>query len=177
VDLRSSIQYCSDAEKRSGCVWSAGFSLPGEQVPVLSRTDLRPWQELLVQNLGGPPDDRTIEWYYDYIGGQGKTAVCKHILSNFSDVLFLSTSSAKDASHQIVKRTKPYKIILINFPRQAEGKISYASMEAIKDGLVYSGKYEGGFKLFPPPHLIVFANWQPDVNQLSQDRWKITELV
>lgn len=143
---------------------------------VLSFDDLRDWQREIVDDLRGPPDDRTINWIYDRNGGTGKTALCKHIIATFPDVLFLSSSNAKDAAYQIIKRDAPYKIILINFPRQSEGHVSYSSFESIKDGLVFCGKYAGGFKLFTSPHIYIFANWPPDMGMLSQDRWNITEL-
>lgn len=65
----------------------------------------------------------------------------------------------------------------MNLSRQAEGALSYASIEAIKDGLVFSGKYEGGFRLFPKPHIVIFSNWYPDLAKLSLDRWDIRHLT
>jgi len=47
----------------------------------------------------------------------------------------------------------------------------------LKDGVVFSGKYEGGARLFPPPHVIIFANFLPDFTKLSADRWVIRTLL
>lgn len=176
MDLHASWEYCTRIEKRRGRVWSAGVTVARPNVPVLQQGELRPWQLQIVGSLGQEPDDRTINWIYDSEGGKGKTALCRYILVNFSNVLFLSTSSTKDACHQIVKETKEFTTILVNLPRQAEGHISYAAFESIKDGLVYSGKYTGGFKIFKPPHLYIFANWLPNFNALSQDRWNVIDL-
>lgn len=65
----------------------------------------------------------------------------------------------------------------MNLSRQAEGAFSYASVETIKDGLVFSGKYEGGTRLYARPHVIIFANWLPDMTKLSLDRWDIRTLA
>jgi len=39
--------------------------------------------------------------------------------------------------------------------------------------MIYSSKYEGGYKLFNSPHVIVFANAEPKYEALSGDRWKV----
>jgi len=79
--------------------------------------------------------------------------------------------------HQIVKSSFDPAVVVINLSRQAEGAFSYASVEAIKDGLTFSGKYEGGHRLFPTPHIVIFSNWWPDETKLSADRWDIRELI
>lgn len=79
--------------------------------------------------------------------------------------------------HQIVKAKFDPSIVIINLSRQAEGAFSYASVEAIKDGLCFSGKYEGGTRLFARPHIVVFSNWYPDITKLSIDRWDIRHLL
>jgi len=90
--------------------------------------------------------------------------------------MFLTSAAGKDLVHQVVKQKKDPKIILFNLSRSAEGAFSYASIESIKDGLVFSGKYEGGTRLFPRPHIVIFANWLPDFAKLSLDRWDIRHL-
>ena len=55
--------------------------------------------------------------------------------------------------------------------------MSYSAIESLKDGLLFSGKYEGGVKLFPPPHVVIFANFLPDMTKLSIDRWDIHTLL
>ena len=43
--------------------------------------------------------------------------------------------------------------------------------------LVTNTKYETGCKVFNPPNIVVFANSFPEhPENLSQDRWKITNL-
>lgn len=124
-----------------------------------------------------PADDRSIIWYQDADGGSGKTAMARFTVATFgSKVLYLSGGSGKDILYQVVKAKEDPLVVLFNLSRSQEGKISYQAMETIKDGLVQSGKYEGGMKMFPPPHVIVFANWLPDLNALSQDRWVIRTL-
>ena len=42
--------------------------------------------------------------------------------------------------------------------------------------MIYSPKYEGGYKLFNSPHIIVFANMAPQYERLSKDRWKVRNI-
>lgn len=65
------------------------------------------------------------------------------------------------------------KIVVFDFSRSQEEHLNYAIIEDVKNGLVFSPKYESCCKIFPIPHVIVFANWPPDMNKMSIDRWDI----
>lgn len=173
-----SVAYCSDPAKREGQLWTHGYAPPGQQrLFVLDRADLFTWQRDLAAELEQPADDRKIIWYQDRVGGSGKTAMARFIMVEFSrKAIFLSGGCAKDVLYQVVKQKEDPSVIIFNLARTAEGKVSYQAIETVKDGMVQSGKYEGGFKMYNPPHVIVFANWPPDFNALSQDRWELREL-
>ena len=49
-------------------------------------------------------------------------------------------------------------------------------LEQIKNGMIYSGKYEGGQCLFESPHIVIFANSKPEIENMSIDRWNIKEI-
>jgi len=176
-DVHSSVKYCTDAEKRTGRLWTIGFSIPEERLRLVPEDNLYGWQQDLLRELQGEPSPRTVIWYTDLIGGCGKTELCRRVLRTHRDSLYLSSAAGKDMLHQVVKSPYDPRIVLINLSRQAEGAFSYASVEAIKDGLCFSGKYEGGTRLFPTPHIVVFSNWHPDETKLSADRWDIRELL
>ena len=67
-------------------------------------------------------------------------------------------------------------VVLFDIPRDNGNKISYKSIESIKNGVVYSPKYESKHKLFNSPHVICFANCLPEVEKMSDDRWCIEEI-
>lgn len=67
-------------------------------------------------------------------------------------------------------------VIIIDVPRTNENYVCYGTMEKIKDGLMYSGKYEGGVIELLPVHLIVFANFEPNTATMSEDRWNIQKI-
>lgn len=178
-DIKSSIKYCSDPEKRApqGRLWSDGFNLPDpDDDGIIKYDNLYTWQKDLVQELKEEADRRRITWYYDEIGGSGKTEISKYIMSTCPCSHFFSGGNFKDMSHMIVKCSWKPKNVIINLPRTADGKVSYGALEAIKDGLIQSGKYEGGYKIYKPPHVIVMANFLPQLDALSLDRWDIRHL-
>lgn len=177
--IYNSVKYCSDPEKRApqGRVWSSGFDLPSQDDDDLLKPEhFYEWQRNLVAEIAEKPDPRRITWFYDAIGGSGKTALCKWLVLKSPSTLFFSGGKFADISYQVLKSGFAPKTVIINLPRTAEGKISYGALEAIKDGLISSGKYEGGFRVFPPPHVIVMANFRPDEGALSLDRWDVRTL-
>lgn len=175
----NSVRYCSDADKRApnGRIWSSGFHIPGDALHILDAVDLYEWQRQLVAELREDPDERRILWYYDQEGGSGKTALAKHILTNLPRSMFFSGGKFADMAYQVIRSKFDPRVIVLNLPRTADGKVSYSAIESMKDGLLQSGKYEGGWRMFPPPHLVVFANFMPDLASLSLDRWEIRELA
>lgn len=173
--INNSVAYCSDAGKRHGRIWCRGFTIRRD-LGLIAPDHFYEWQRDLVTELEGVPNDRSVIWYVDIDGGTGKTQLAKYIATTFPGVQYMSSSNLKDITYQIVKRVDDPRIILCNLPRSAEGRLSYAAFESIKDGIVYSGKYEGGTRIFPSPHIVVFANFHPDETQLTADRWDIRNL-
>lgn len=175
-DVHRSLQYCTNPEKRSGRLYTKGFTVPSAALDLVPEDQFYQWQRQLLAELGQLPHRRKVIWYYDQEGGCGKTELCRHIIANYENALYLASAAGKDLIHMVAKQKKDPKIIIMNLPRQAEGKFSYASVEAIKDGLLFSGKYEGSSRLFPRPHVVIFSNWYPDLTALTLDRWDIRVL-
>ena len=67
-------------------------------------------------------------------------------------------------------------IVIFDIPRVNKGGISYQTLEYIKNGCFFNGKYESGMVRFNSPHVIVFSNVQPEYKLLSSDRWCVKEL-
>lgn len=133
------------------------------------------WQLQLLDIVKSIPNDRDIIWIYDTKGNIGKTAIAKFMLWN--KLAFLCKSgSAKDIK-ALLLATKESRDIVIDLTRSNENFVSYTLMEELKDGFIFSTKYEGGCKLISTPHVIVFANFSPDISKLSIDRWKIFTIV
>lgn len=174
-DIHLSVQYCSDPEKRSGRIWCNGFNVETQELGILEPASLFEWQMECLSYIQGPPDPRRVRWYYDPDGGCGKTELARYLIAR-RGAFFLASAKGADMCHQIIKSRSHPKIVCINLTRASEGAFSYSTIESIKDGLVFSGKYEGGVRLFPKPHLVIFANWYPDLTKLTTDRWQILTL-
>jgi hypothetical protein len=67
-------------------------------------------------------------------------------------------------------------IVIYDIPRSQTDYVSYMSIEKLKDGKFFSGKYESGMVRYNRPHIICFANEPPREELLSKDRWIVKML-
>lgn len=138
----------------------------------------KPWQQKVLDILETKPDRRTINWIWESQGNVGKTFLCKYI--DWKHDAILANGKSADvlqayAKFFEIKKTQP-KVALVDIPRVNQNYISYSTFEKIKDGLVQSGKYEGAKLRICKHHLFVFANFEPDYDKLSNDRWNIIKI-
>ena len=75
---------------------------------VLLNKPLQTWQKELLEIIKAEPDDRTIHWFYDKIGGSGKTTLAKHICINYN-AIYLSGKAAdmKFGVIEMIKKGRP----------------------------------------------------------------------
>ncbi len=172
---KASIKYCSKEETRSGKIYTKGVRIP-KKIKIIK--DLYIWQERIVEMLKHEPDDRTIYWYWDREGNIGKSALCKYLAVN-NDALVIS-GSGKDMKYLVTQYEKSNgvypEIIIIDIPRTAENYISWTGIESIKNGLFASTKYECEMVVMNSPHIVCFANFEPNMDVISRDRWEIRNL-
>lgn len=135
-------------------------------------TKLYPWQEHILQECLKVPDDRTINWIWEKEGNRGKTQFCKYMAIKHKATV-LGNGAFKDIAQALPDDPK---IVLFNITRDLEERINYSALEAVKDGMIFSGKYESKTKIFNSPHIYIFANFEPRLDAMSKDRWKITRI-
>lgn len=165
-DWFASRNYCSKSETHIDGPWSEKSS----NIKII--TDLYDWQKQLEDICLTEPNDRTIHWVYDYKGNAGKTQFCKYMFVKHGATI-LQNGAFKDLAFALPDNPK---ICLFNITRDLENKMNYSALEAIKDGMLFSGKYESKMKIFNSPHVIVFANFKPRFESLSEDRWNLITL-
>lgn len=138
-----------------------------------------PWQKDIIDLISTPANDRSIYWYWEPTGKSGKTAIAKFICTKYNAIVVSGKSTdCKNGILQYYNSKKIYpEIIIFDIPRCNVNYISYEAMESIKNGLFFSGKYEGGMCIFNCPHVICFANEEPNTNELSTDRWEIKRIL
>lgn len=167
----ASFKYCEKEESRIGGPWYHPEPINSQAIEdELADVELYDWQKEILCVIKEKPHHRRIYWVYDKIGNKGKTSLVRHILLNYDAVLL--DGNKRDMAYA----WNGQPIILFNFSRSKENKISYDAIESLKDGVIFSSKYESKPKIYNRPHIVCFANWTPDMNKMSMDRWKIMAL-
>lgn len=169
--VKASIEYCTKYKTRNGRIYSYGIDIPDE----IEIIEPYGWQLEVMDIINSKPDNRTIHWFWEPAGNVGKTQLCKYLCIKH-DALMVSGKS-NDMYHMLTNNKNKLKLIIVDVPRSIQDYLNYGAIEQIKNGLVFSGKYESCQLIFNCPHVIVFANERPDMSKMSYDRWNIREIV
>lgn len=160
------------AAKYGGWIETYGRMLRREQMlaglqPFLPRPG---WQTSLHDLLGGEPDSRKIHWRFEYGGNVGKSYFALH----YDPANTFIITSGKHAD--IIYAYSGERVVFFDWSRKAEDSFPYGLAESFKNGYFLSTKYQSQQMRFPVPHVVVFANFDPQRSALSEDRWDI-ELI
>lgn len=151
--------------------WEKGFPAPPRIDKRLAGFKPREgWQQFVVDLLDKEPDDRTVYWHTDPIGGTGKSLLSKW-LAQRPDVCVVSSCKSADIATVV---HAAMLVLIIDIPRCNDGQyVPYNIIEQVKNGFVSDGKLKKKMEItsFAPPHVIVFSNFEPDRSKLSEDRW------
>lgn len=139
----------------------------------LHGSHLRSWQFDTLVRLS-IQDDRKILWITDYEGGKGKTYLSNVLQFCFGFVVLDGVTKTSDIV--MIMRGKQYKGVCFDVTRSDASHFSYQTLEAVKNGRLVTGKYQGAVCLLRDLPVIVFANFHPLEEKLSQDRWDIITL-
>lgn len=167
------------AVKEGGEVFKSEDLILPRALAKITKQDLRPQQLAIADKYRDFEDakfGRKVHWYWEEAGGWGKSVLATYMIDQMG-ALELS-GATKDAFHGLstVLDQRDVPIIIFDIPRSQHEYVSYTSIEKIKDGKLFSPKYEGGMRRFNRPHVLCFANQPPDVDKLSHDRWIVTNL-
>lgn len=152
-------------------------SLP-ETIKVLQEPEMLAWQKETVEIIKRTPSDRIIYWRWDHDGKCGKSALVKLLCYKYGALMV--SGSNKDmksavARYKEEKGVTP-KILIYDIPRMARDYVSYTGIEELKNGCFLSTKYEVKMVIMNSPHILCFANFEPDFDALSSDRWDVREI-
>lgn len=145
---------------------------PKPKLKILEESKLKNWQKDLIKIIEKEPNDRTIHWYWETKGNTGKTTFSKYLCHKYEAV------PLEGKKNDILYCAAEFEsnIYIWDLERTMEDYVSYGALEKIKNGLFMCAKYESKPIIRNPPHIIVFANFKPDENALSKDRWNIVEI-
>lgn len=178
-NLSDTRKYCSKDDTHDG-LWryTRGWKRP-RPLATITYEILNDYQKSIADFFLKPCDprfSRNIHWFWEPKGNMGKT-----ILSTFfydqRDAVIVSGKKG-DCFFAIQNYLATHdgdgpEVVIIDIPRSNINYVSYTAIEKIKDGLLFSGKYESKPVRFNRPHVICFANEYPDESAVSADRWKI----
>jgi hypothetical protein len=132
-----------------------------------------PWQKDLIETYLSVLKKRFVYWIYGINGNEGKSELSFH-LEDVDDYNVISNGKSADMSYLFV----PNQHTIIDLCRSNDGHVNYDMIEAFKNGRLTSTKYIPKRKRGKNDcHVIIFANFYPDFNALSHDRWVLLEIT
>jgi len=145
--------------------------MPKKDVPAHA---LRPWQQVLNHDLNLPPDDRTITFVVDLVGNTGKSWFSHYYCTLHDNAQVLLPGKKVDMAYAL---DPSIRVLFIDAPRSKQGEyIQYDFLEDVKNGYVFSPKYESRVKQLKSVHVVVMMNELPDMNKLSADRYDVRRI-
>jgi len=132
--------------------------------------ELKPWQKRVI-SLMKNQDDRQVIWMYDEAGNTGKSFLATYLLRT-GDAFVVEGGTTRDLSYAY--NDQPY--VILDFCRSQKEFVNYHAIEAFKNGRMFSSKYQSSLRVFTPAKVICFANFLPEWQKLSRDRWCCLEI-
>lgn len=173
-DWRAAVNYCQKSDTRIAGPWNRNMKDAIKPVPwyILPYDKMHGWQKGIVEMCQAKcGDDRKIFWFWEPNGNVGKTALAKHLCFYFGAIMVGGKEAdMKFAIAERLDKGHAVPIVIVDITRSLEHYVSYSGIEAIKNGFFFTSKYKSGQVLFDPPHVIVFANFEPEQFKLSEDR-------
>ncbi|XP_033102682.1 uncharacterized protein LOC117105614 [Anneissia japonica] len=143
-----------------------------EKNDVFSTVVLRPWQQGLMDELSRRPDLRAVYWYHEPRGNVGKSFMASYLSRSMEAIVFDGCKKGADAAYAYDGQ----RIVVFDLHNSQKKRVNYDLMERFKNGRLFSPKYHSKVKLFAVPHVVVFANFPPDLHTMSADRWRIRKI-
>lgn len=137
--------------------------------------ELRNWQRALEAKIEAEPDRRKIIFVVDEKGNSGKSWFAHFYTQNNPKKCQVLLPGKKSDMAFVLKPN--ITVLFLDAPRSKQGEfIQYDFLEDLKNGYVFSNKYESRMKTFEPMHVVVNMNEAPDMSKLSQDRYDIIHI-
>jgi hypothetical protein len=117
--------------------------------------------------LKGEPHNRHIYWIEDARGAAGKSRLATHLCRTMNAVELDGRIS--DAAFSYTGQ----RIVLFDLARAVDLtqlKDLYIVGEKLKNGSIFSPKYQSKLKIFKVPHVVYFSNSAPPIGVWSADR-------
>lgn len=142
--------------------------------PEITLHPLRGWQQDLNASLNLVADFRTVVFIVDPTGNAGKSWFAHYYARNHVDAQVLLPGKKADMCFALRENIR---VLFVDAPRSKQGEfIQYDFLEDVKNGFVFSPKYESRAKRLGKCHVVVLMNEDPDMTKLSLDRYDIIRI-
>lgn len=137
--------------------------------PIIVCHPFRKWQAWLNAKLNRDPNDREVIFIVDKVGNSGKTWFAKWYVSRHDHSQYICPGRRQDVAHLIESN----RVYFMDCARSMSEFIPYHLIEEIKNGMVFSSKYQSHINELRTNHIVVLTNEYPSMTKLSADRYKI----
>lgn len=142
--------------------------------PTVASHALRDWQADLNGKLILPPHPREIIFIVDLAGNKGKSWFARYYCDLHNNAQIMVPGKKADMTYVMREECR---VFFLDCPRSKQGDfIQYDFLEEVKNGYVFSSKYESRIKRLETPHVVVMMNERPCMEKLSADRYSIVVL-
>jgi hypothetical protein len=132
--------------------------------------ELRDWQQFIYERLI-VQGERKVLWISDAIGNSGKTWFSKWLVWK-QKAFYCQGGRNNDVSCAYQNQ----KFVIFDLCRDTQKDAPYSMIEQMKNGLIWSPKYQSHTKVNSYAKVLVVANWMPNLTKLSNDRWDIIDM-
>lgn len=127
-------------------------------------------QQNIIDYISTSVPNRQILWIYDETGCNGKSEMATELATSHG---WLCLGNARTAD---IAYAWNGENVVFDFSRTTMDRINYDVIEQLLNGRVFSTKYESGTKIHRKPFVIALANFLPDQESMTQDRWNIWKI-
>jgi len=174
TENHDNFHYVEKADTRIDGPWSSEDKEPlyiPKQIRLIDK--LHPWQQSVIDNAH-VWDTRTINVLIDAVGNKGKSILATYIGVHNLGRSIPFMNDFKDISRMILDTEKKC-LYIIDLPRALRKNQLYqfiSGVEQLKNGYAFDDRYSFKEAFFDCPNIWIFMNTLPDVQMLSQDRWR-----
>jgi len=142
---------------------------------IIKKEEFYEWQKKCYKFLIEEANCRSIHWIYEKTGNTGKSSFAKYMAWHF-DTLICQKGKYADIMNMAFN-CKKLKNVIFDIPRSSMSNVSYNAIESIKGGVIINTKYETGQKIIGNVNIVIFSNFPPNLDELSEDRWFVWKIV
>lgn len=127
----------------------------------------RNWQQQ-ISDLLDTQADRQIIWIVDKTTFNGQCIICNYLEKALGRFIMYN-GSTRDIAYAYEE--KP--LVIFDYHSVKEDRLNYEVIKRLKDGIIFSSKYQPRMKEFQPPKIVCLNKTYPNVNMMSFDRWML----